>query len=139
MLHKIDLSDLGMFRDNAKHPLTFLTIPERIYRLMAINSGNPNRKLLNYYRAVMNEMKYDTKILITDIIGVGEVGKGSIHPHKEKIVLNDDYTEASLALIREIRPRLISRFKGLSDLELMVDGIFIIAQKKAEVAEVAEQ
>ena len=129
MLHKIDLSDQGMFRDNAKNPLTFLTIPDAIYRLMAIDSGKPNRKLMSYYQKIMSEMGYESKVLITDIIGVGEVGKGAIHPHKEKIILNEDYTEASLKLVRDIRHRLIPRFKRLSDLELMVDGIFIIARK----------
>ena len=39
-------------------------------------------------------------MLITDINGVGEVGKGTIHPHKEKITLDEDYTEASLELVR---------------------------------------
>jgi SAM-dependent methyltransferase len=129
MLHKIDLSDQGMFRDNGKNPLTFLTVPERIYRLMAIDSGKPNRKLMAYYRTVMSEMGYDAKVLITDIIGVGVVGKGAIHPHKEKISLNEDYTESSLDLVKSIRPRLIPRFRAMSDLELLVDGIFIIARK----------
>jgi hypothetical protein len=77
----------------------------------------------------MSEMGYDAKVLITDIIGVGVVGKGAIHPHKEKISLNEDYTESSLDLVKSIRPRLIPRFRAMSDLELLVDGIFIIARK----------
>jgi len=129
MLHKIDLSDQGMFRDNGMNPLTFLTIPESIYRLMAINSGKPNRKLTDYYRKMMLDLGYETTILITDIIGVGDVGKGNLHPHKPAIQLGSDYAETSLELIREIRPRLAPPFRGLSDDELLVDGIFIIARK----------
>jgi SAM-dependent methyltransferase len=129
MLHKIDLSDQGMFRDNGMNPLTFLTIKESIYRLMAIDSGKPNRKLTDYYRKVMLDLGYETTILITDIIGVGDVGKGNLHPHKPAIQLGTDYTETSLELIREIRPRLAPPFRGLSDDELLVDGIFIIARK----------
>jgi len=134
MLHKIDLSDQGMFRESGKNPLTFLTVPERIYRLMAIDSGKPNRKLMSYYQKVMSEMGYDAKMLITDIIGVGVVGKGAIHPHKEKVALNVDYNESSLELVRSIRSRLIPKFKEMSDLELLVDGIFVIARKGKEAA-----
>lgn len=129
MLHKIDLSDQGMFRNNAKNPLTFLTISDSIYRLMAIDSGKPNRKMMGYYRQLMDQMGYDTKVLITGIIGVGDIGRGAIHPHKEKIVLHTDYTEASLNLVKNVRPRLLARYKALSDTELLVDGIFIIARK----------
>jgi len=130
MLHKIDLSDQGMFRENAKNPLTFLTISEPIYRLMAIDSGKPNRKLMSYYQDIMKKMGYDSKMLITGIIGMGVPGKGGLHPHKEKIALGEDYTQAALDLVKTIRPRLIPRFKELSDAELLVDGIFLVARKR---------
>ncbi len=129
MLHKIDLSDQGMFRDNGMNPLTFLTTSESVYRLMAIDSGKPNRKLTEYYRGIMTEHGYDAKVLITDIIGVGDVGKGDLHPHKEKIELGVDYSESSLALVKEIRPRLISKYRSLADEELLIDGIFLVARK----------
>jgi hypothetical protein len=111
------------------NPLTFLTIKESIYRLMAINSGKPNRKLTSYYRDIMAKLGYDTTMLITDIIGVGDVGKGNLHPHKPAIELGVDYTQSSLDLIREIRPRLSPNFRNLPNEELLVDGIFIIARK----------
>jgi SAM-dependent methyltransferase len=131
MLHKIDLSDLGMFRKVGINPLTYLTIPEWIYDLMVKYSGEPNRKLLDYYRQKMNEFSYDAKILITGIIGVGDCGKGDLRPHKEHIKKNVDYPESTLDTIREIRPRLIRKFRELSNEELMVDGIFIVARKLA--------
>lgn len=131
MLHKIDLSDQGMFRANGMNPLTFLTIPESVYKLMALNSGKPNRKLTSYYRDVMTNLGYDPSILVTDIIGVGDVGKGALHPHKASIKLGEDYSEATLELIREIRSKLQARYRELPDLELMVDGIFLIAKKPA--------
>jgi hypothetical protein len=130
MLHKIDLSDQGMFRDNGMNPLTYLTIPESVYRLMAIDSGKPNRKLMSYYRRIMNDLGYkDVKLLITGLLGVGAVGKGDLHPHKEKVELNVDYPASTLETVREIRPRLTSEFKSLPDDELIVDGIFIVARK----------
>lgn len=131
MLHKIDLSDQGMFRENGMNPLTFLTISESVYRRMAINSGKPNRKLTSYYSNIMSDLGYETTMLITDIIGVGDVGKGDLHPHKATIALGTDYSEASLDLIREIRPSLAAKYRDLSDVELLVDGIFIIAMKPA--------
>jgi hypothetical protein len=129
MLHKIDLSDQGMFRDNGMNPLTFLTISESVYRLMAINSGKPNRKLISYYRDVMGKLGYQTTLLITDIIGVGDVGTGNLHPHKPAVQLGVDYSESSLDLVRDIRPRLTAEFRRLPDLELLVDGIFLVAKK----------
>jgi hypothetical protein len=96
---------------------------------MAIDSGKPNRKLMSYYRDVMSELGYVSKILITDIIGVGDVGKGNLHPHKEEIELGVDYGNSSLSLVREIRPKLASKFRALGDEELLVDGIFLIAKK----------
>ena len=137
MLHKIDLSDQGMFRANQMNPLTFLTIPESVYRLMAIDSGKPNRKLRSYYESIIKELGLDATFLITDIIGVGDVGKGDIHPHKERIELNKDYSESTLKLVEEIRPQLIPKFNSMADDELIVDGIFIIARKPPAAATTA--
>jgi hypothetical protein len=127
MLHKIDLSDQGMFRDNDLHPLTFLTISDRLYRMMASGSGKPNRKLLNYYREQLENRGYDTTILITDLIG--RKGMGDLHPHKEGLEIDDEFTQNAFRLLEEIRPRLLPRFRKLSDLELIVSGIFVVARK----------
>ena len=128
-LHKIDLSDQGMFRDNEMNPLTYLTISEPVYKLMAIDSGKPNRKLMSYYAQQMSKLGYDAKLLVTGIIGVGVCGKGDLHPHKEKIALGVDYPESTLQMVRDIRSRLTPEYRSLSDDELIVDGIFIIARK----------
>jgi len=127
MLHKIDLSDQGMFRDNGLHPLTFLTISDRLYRMMAAGSGKPNRKLLNYYRAKMESLGYESTFLITDLIG-GK-GKGDMHPHKNTLDLEDDFTKKAFSLLKEIRPRLLPRYKNLPDTELVVAGTFLVARK----------
>ena len=131
MLHKIDLSDQGMFRANGMNPLTYLTVSDSVYRLMAIDSGKPNRKLMSYYRNVMNRLGYQTELLVTGIIGVGECGKGDLHPHKPRVELGVDYPQSTLDLVNEIRPRLATQFKSLPDDELIVDGVFIVAKKTA--------
>jgi SAM-dependent methyltransferase len=124
MLHKIDLSDENMFSSRGMHPLTFLTIPERLYYLMASDSGKPNRRLISDYREQLKKRGYDTKILITTVLGAGP-----LVPHKEQIEQGVDYSEKTLSLIREIRPRLAAPFRDRSDAELAATGIFLVAQK----------
>lgn len=124
MVHKIDLSDYGIFADSGMHPLTFLTIPGTIYRLMASDSGIPNRKLVGYYRDQMRELGYDAKFLVTSI-----VGHGSIVPHKELVELDDAYLSLALPAINDIRPRLAQEYRSMPDDELMVSGIFLVARK----------
>jgi len=127
MLHKIDLSDQGMFRNHGLNPLTYLTISESLYRLMAKGSGRPNRKLMNDYRAILTKLGYEGKLLITDVIG--RKGKGDLQPHKETLDRNAEYVATAQALVDEIRPRLIRKFSQLSDEELMISGVFMIANK----------
>ena len=124
MLHKIDLSDYGIFSDGGMHPLTFLTIPESVYRLMASDSGIPNRKLLGYYRKQMDGFSYDTKFFVTSI-----VGHGPVVPHREISALDEDGSEVALPVINEIRPKLWREFKRMSDEELMVQGVFLVGRK----------
>jgi hypothetical protein len=126
MLHKIDLSDQGMFRDRGMHPLTFLTIPDSIYRLMAIDSGRSNRKLMSDYRTTMESFGYTPTIWITSLIG--EDGKGSLNK-KVDFDASGDEGKRALSLIKKIRPQLIERFRILPDAELAVDGIFLVAEK----------
>lgn len=131
-MHKIDLSDQGMFRTSGLHPLTFLTISEPVYRKMAIDTGRPNRKLMNYYRQKMEEMGYDARILITEVIG--RRGMGDLLPHVEQLEPGLEYVESARAAVNEIRPSLIARYRSLPDEELIVSGIFLIARKPQEGA-----
>jgi SAM-dependent methyltransferase len=126
MWHKIDLSDLGMFRDCGMNPLTFLTVPESIYRLMIKDTGKANRRLIDYYRDKMNELGYQAKYFVTAIFG----RKDLVVPHKEEIVPGVDYTEQTELLINQVRPQLDSKFRDMSDKDLAVAGLFLIARKK---------
>jgi SAM-dependent methyltransferase len=127
MLHKIDLSDYGIFSDGGMHPLTFLTIPNPVYRLMATDSGIPNRKLIGYYREQMNALLYKATFLVTGI-----VGHGPVVPHRDFAELNENgfsAAGAAIAKINEIRPRLCPEYREMSNEELMVQGIFVRARK----------
>ncbi|HJQ69747.1 MAG TPA: hypothetical protein VKA70_12280 [Blastocatellia bacterium] len=127
MLHTMDLSDQGMFSKNGFHPLTFLTIPDSVYRLMSVYSGKANRRLTSYYRQKMDDLGYESKFLATRIIGEPQ----ELLPHKEKIELGADYTEAKLALVQSIRPKLVQRYARMTDEELLVSGIYLVAKKPA--------
>ncbi len=132
MLHKIDLSDYGMFSDGGMHPLTFLTIPDSVYRSMATDSGIPNRKLISYYREQMRALGYTTRWLITDTLG-----HGPLEPHQELSVLDSAYSRAALPVINEIRPKLSRTYRRLPDEELMVRGVFLVARKPESQSQVA--
>jgi SAM-dependent methyltransferase len=56
MVHLIDLRDYGMFSKHGFHPLEFLTVPDWVYRLMVEGSGQPDRRLIGYYRDVAARM-----------------------------------------------------------------------------------
>ena len=125
MIHKIDFRDHGLFSGKGFHPLTYLTILDPVYKLMTYGSDKPNRRLLTYYTKKMTELGYDSKVLITNIIGSAL----EIVPHKETVLHGVDYSESTISLIKTIRPHLQCRFKEMSDEELMVEGIFLIAKK----------
>jgi SAM-dependent methyltransferase len=124
MMHKIDFSDENMFSSRGMHPLTFLTIPESIYRLMARDSGKPNRRLINDYREQMRKRGYAGKIFISTVVGVGV-----LTPHKEKIERGVDYGQKTVSLIEEIRSDLAAPYRKLTEEDLATAGIFLVARK----------
>ena len=128
MAHKVDLRDDEMFSGNGMNPLTFLTIPDSIYKLMTVGSGRCNRRLIDYYRRTMSELGYDTKFFVTCVIGE----KNELLPHKEKISPSVDYSERAHALINEIRPQLQGDYKNLTDDDLLISGVFLVARKPEE-------
>jgi hypothetical protein len=124
MAHKIDFSDENMFSSRGMHPLTFLTIPEGIYRLMAKDSGKPNRRLINDYRELMRKRGYEAKLFVSSIVGVGP-----LTPHKEKIERGVDYGNKTVSLIEEIRSQLALPYRKLAEEELAAAGVFLVARK----------
>src|SRR5262249_42780094 len=69
MLHKIDFRDHGIFSDAGHHELTIYALPDAIHRLMANDSGKPNRRLSDYYRRKMAELGYRATLLVTRVVG----------------------------------------------------------------------
>ena len=126
-LHKIDLSDYGMFTKHGFHPLEFLTITDPVYRLMVESTGQPNRRRIDYYRAKSDGYGYDTRIYTTAIVG----RDGEFVPPRATVQAGRDYGERTLATVRAIRPRLLARYQRLSDEDLMVQGIVLVTRKPA--------
>ena len=123
LVHVIDLGDYGMFREQGMHPLTFLTIPESIYKRMASDSGLPNRKRLDYYVAKMKEFGYQAKFFVTSVIPTGR-----LQPAAEYVAGNLNL-ETGRLLIEEIRGRLAHDFRDLGDDDLLIDGVLLVARK----------
>lgn len=124
MIHKVDLADHGLFTGGGQNPLTFLTISDRVYGWMGEESaGLPNREMIGWYQRKMDSLGYEADYLITHLAGV-EV---EIEPHPP---LADGLpASARLDYVEEIRPKLLERFRSLSDLELSIAGFMLIARK----------
>ena len=124
-VHKIDLRDYGMFSRHGYHPLEFLTIPDGLYRYMVESTGQPNRQRVDYYRRKAAELGYAARILTTSVLG----GTGELRPPREAVCPCPELAVAS-TIIREVRPRLLDRYRRLPDEDLMVQGILVIMRKR---------
>ena len=123
LIHIIDLSDYGMFRNQGMHPLTFLTISEAVYKRMASDSGLPNRKRLGYYLEKMRQLGYQSKLFITSVLPGGRLEPAPEYaPGKFK-------SDAARRMISAVRNRLASEFKNLDEEELLIDGVLLVARK----------
>ena len=123
-IHKIDLRDYEMFHKHGFHRLEFLTIPDSVYRYMTQASGQPNRRLVDYYRGKMAEFGYDSTIHIA----MAANGK-EMEEYKVKLVKGVDYTDESLQSYVAMRPRLLPRYQLLSDEDLITEAILLSGRK----------
>jgi len=130
LIHKIDLTDYGLFSGKGFHPLEFLTIPNLVYAWMSRYSAIPHRHRVNYYRDKMRAMGYDATLFITRIAG----DPHELEPHKAGLQRGVDYGNEQLDRIRSIRPRLAPAFRNLSDEDLLAAGLFLVARKPIDSA-----
>jgi SAM-dependent methyltransferase len=117
MVHQVDFRDHNMFTAGGRHPLEFLTVGDRLWRRMTVDSGGPNRRLLDYYRRKVDELGYDAELIVNQLLGVeGAVQEAEVGPLQRQ-------------LIDSIRPRLQPRFRSLPDEDLAAAGLFLVARK----------
>ena len=127
LVHQVDLRDHGMFTAAGKHELTFLTIPDRLYRPMSEARGRPNRVPLSVYRRVLDDSGVDYRIVVTHLVGVGEL------PEPQEIgQIDPEVLERATRTVAAIRPRLIRRLREQSLDDLAVAGFRIEATKRSD-------
>ncbi|HMF98954.1 MAG TPA: methyltransferase domain-containing protein [Vicinamibacterales bacterium] len=124
-VHVIDLRDYGMFAKYGFHPLEFLTVSDGVYSHMVRASGQPNRRLVDYYRRALTALGYDTTIYVTWVLGQTR----PLPEYRTTLRYGVDYTDENLALVRSIRARLLPRYRQLSDDDLLVASILVVAVK----------
>jgi hypothetical protein len=125
MIHKVDFRDHDMYTGFGFHPLTFLTISDGLYRRMSLDSGKPNRQLIDYYREKMKALGYQSRIYVTHLAGQQE----EVVPHVSLSEKGINPSSRTRKLLNEIRPRLAPQYRALPDEDLMVAGIFLVARK----------
>jgi SAM-dependent methyltransferase len=125
LLHKIDLRDHGMFSTKF-HELKFLESPDWLHRWMTKASGRPNRVLVHRYRECLEAIQVRFDILITRLASVGD-----IIPHRAYWDIPEELRKKSLASVRSARHRFASSMRRISDEDLSVAGVFIVARKLA--------
>jgi SAM-dependent methyltransferase len=119
MWHKVDFKNHGYFEQ--LHPLYFLTCRDRYWGLISAPDPTLNRRRIDTYRRLAAEVFRESKVYLTHVLQGKE-----ILPHVERLVPGVHYGERELELIRQIRPRLVSPFREMTDEELLVSGIFVI-------------
>lgn len=123
LLHKVDLSDHGMFSSNF-HELKFLEVPDMLYRRMTISSGRPNRILLHQYRSCLEELGIEYTLLVTRLAGIGE-----IKPHIPYHEIPLNIRKESLKYVHAVRHKFSYSFRNVSDEDLSVRGFFLVGKK----------
>jgi len=124
MVHVIDLRDYGMFSKYGFHPLEFLTIPDWIYRRMVASSGQPNRLLVNSYRDLAAKLGYSSEIYITRVLG-----QDAELPQPKLALASGDISPEAAQMLHQIRPQLLSRYRTLSDSDLLTQSIVFVGHK----------
>ena len=126
MIHKVDLRDHGLFTDGGQNALTFLTIDDRVYRWMGEESaGLPNRRMIGWYERTLIRLGYASELLVTHLAGVEE----ELEPH---VPLGEGLPpNARVDVLASIRPRLLERYRAMSDAELSIAGFMVVTRKPA--------
>lgn len=132
LVHRIDLRDHGMFA--GRHPLTFLTIPDRLYRRMTMGAGRPNRVPAAAYRTWLERPGRHGTVRITRLVGVAqELEPADWHDIPRPL------REQALTTVAAIRPRIVPGLRNLPDETLAVSGIVLTGEKPVPEAATAGQ
>jgi SAM-dependent methyltransferase len=131
MVHRIDLRDYGMFSKHGFHPLEFLTVPEWVYKRMVSGSGQPDRRMIDYYRNIGRSMGYQTDVYITRVLK----SASDLPEPRRELRAGVDYQDWQLKMVQEIRPRLLDQFQALPDTDLLAASIVFVGRKPGRSAQ----
>ena len=123
MWHKVDFRNHDFY--NEFHPLRFLTVPRHIWRCVSQPDPTLNRHRLDKYKMLSDVHFQKIRIFYTHLLQHPE-----LIPHPEAIELGREFEQSDWESVQAIRPKLTAEFDGLSDLELLVSGIFLICDGK---------
>lgn len=123
-VHYVDFRDHAMYSAGGHHELTFLTVPEILYRRMIRGRGRPNRVLVHEYRASLARQPLDWEILVTSLVGVGLVEPAAYAG------LPADQRARAEAEVEAIRPKLARKFRDLPASDLAISGIALVASRR---------
>jgi SAM-dependent methyltransferase len=127
MVHQVDLRDHGMFSGGGRHPLEFLTIGERVYRLMTSHTGAPNRARIGTYRELLGQLGHEADIKVTNVGGACQ----DLTPYRDRIAVGREVDPGLAASIEQLRKRMASRFAALPMEELAATGIIVRSRKRS--------
>ena len=122
MVHMVDCRDHGQFSDKL-HDLSFLRFPRLLYRPLGA-SGGPNRVRCSAYVNAVKAMDMSYKLYVTALAGVPEL-----------LPLGTAWDDISPELLMrsrqhaaEIRDKLTTPFRSMSDSDLMIAGFALVAR-----------
>jgi SAM-dependent methyltransferase len=123
MIHEIDFRDHGMYSSLGLNPLTFLTVPDIIWRAMSSHVGAPNRWLAASFANKLKAMGYGLRMDIKHILHEDRV------IGKPALIRGVDFGDPQAEIVEGIRSRLLPRFRRLPLEELLTSVIVITARK----------
>jgi len=121
MWHKVDFRNHGKF--GQFHPLHFLTVSDRIWDMITAPDPTLNRERTPTYLRLARGSFDSVRCYQTHVLENVEM-----RPHPDALEFGRDYGHAERELVAAIRPRLIDRFRDLSDEDLLSSGIFLICR-----------
>jgi SAM-dependent methyltransferase len=124
LLHKVDFRDHSMFSEHM-HELKFFEVPDALYPRMTRDTGRPNRVLIDTYRRVLTEVIPDHQLLVTRLAGVGD-----IEPHQPYERIDGTRRRQAVEYVRSVRSKFCKSLRAISDEDLSVAGIFLVARKR---------
>ena len=123
LLHEVDMRDHGMF-SRYFHELKYLEVSDWLYPLMTSASGRPNRILLHLYKQCMEKLDLESRFLVTRLAGVGD-----INPHRIYSEIPLHLRQQAINYVQSVRHNFATSFHDVSDEDLSVAGLFIVARK----------